>query len=123
MTPPRVVATYITLLVLIIACFLSSLTAAAQPRVRIDDVKQLVGQWEGSIGNILTGITVSDDGSYEGVGGEGRRVVGQITVKDGKASYKSNLTEGEVFLYLDGEKTVLRFITSRGWIGDVQRIK
>jgi hypothetical protein len=118
-----IMPSYVTVLLVTIACVLFPLTATSQPYVQIEDVKQLAGQWEGSIGNILTGITINDDGSYEGAGWEGRRVVGRITVKDGKAFYKSNLTEGQVFLYLDGTKSVLRFVTSRGAVNDVQRSK
>ena len=97
--------------------------AFAQPQTRIEDVKQLAGEWEGSIGNVLTGIKIKEDGSYEGFGGQGRPVSGRIVVKDGRASYKSNLSEGSVYLYTQGDVSTLRFVTLSGWIGEVQRTR
>ena len=75
------------------------------------------------LGDVLAGISIKEDGSYEGVGGGGRAVAGRIVVKDGKASYKSNLTEGTVFLYQQGGTSYLRFVTSKGGTGELQRVK
>ena len=103
--------------------FLLPLDASAQAITRIEDVKQLAGEWEGSIGNVLTGIKIKEDGSYEGFGGGGHPVSGRIVVKDGRASYKSNLSQGSVYLYQQGDVSTLRFVTMSGWIGEVQRTK
>jgi len=99
------------------------INALAQSRASIGDVKQLAGEWEGWIGSVLTGIVIKEDGSYEGFGAEGRSVAGRIVVKDGKAFYKSNLTEGEVFLFQQGGKSSLKFVTSKGGTAEVQRTK
>jgi len=113
----------LALLAGIATALLLPIDAFAQGQMRIEDVKQLAGEWEGSIGNVLTGIRIKEDGTYEGFGGEGRPVSGRIVVKDGRASYKSNLSEGSVYLYQRGDVTTLRFVTVSGWIGEVQRTK
>jgi hypothetical protein len=113
----------LALLFMTAASVLVPINALAQSPTSIEDVRQLAGEWEGWIGSVLTGIVIKEDGSYEGFGAEGRPVAGRIVVKDGKASYKSNLAEGSVFLYQQGGKSSLRFVTSSGGIAEAQRVK
>jgi hypothetical protein len=113
----------LALLLAIVTSLLVPVDSFAQTPTRIEDVKQLAGDWEGWIGNVLIGIKIKEDGSYEGFGAGGRPSAGRIVVKDGRASYKDNLSEGSVYLYQRGDGSTLRFVTASGRIGEVELTK
>jgi hypothetical protein len=106
----------------------SAVPTEPRAEVPIADVKTLAGTWTGYV--VLdsgvradnVSLVISDKGSYQASGqarGGGFTVNGEITVGNGKASYRTTRSSGTVALFKAGSKEVLRFdgasATDRGY--------
>jgi hypothetical protein len=109
-------------LLMSVALVFLPVVALGESPVRIEDVKQFAGEWQGWAGSQRVSISVKEDGTYTGIAANGNPATGKITVIDGKATFKSNFSAGDVILMEEKGKQSIKMVTPRGG-AELDRVK
>ena len=103
-------------------CGLAAVAGAESDKI-IESVKALAGNCV-SIDRSVAAIHINEDGTYDGSAATGAKTAGRVTVTDGKASFRSTISEGAVPLSVENGKEVLTFTGSDGrGSARMQRVK